>query len=406
MNSAKAINILNISFGESKIVKEECYPYLAYINNAGNPKGTMFDSFLFDFSKGETLEAWEADVDALFNGENGIRALDCAVADVKGLLNLPKEKCIDVYVKAPLPKISLKPFGDINRDGVIEKLLDTEDCLAAFSLFVATFLRNFNISQLKNLTVKGWVLDLDGKEEIRNLCKNHLTEKGFAVYGGELELVNLSATTDFSAIAAQNGGVRLFVTENEEFLLDCAFSQNQSLRKVYDSLYILLNPEKFLEPVAENKPEEVTAAAVEENSSVDEEIEAVETISAQELVADIDAADELPDEVLEEIIEKLVEELPELDPSCNSETDAEINEDGEDIRVEITKEPSEEEGRGKISVEISITEEKIPGEEEDKPQNPPTCKLNKNQKRTLLGAGIAAAAMGVAYLINRAKKEL
>ncbi len=416
MNSANAtINILNIPFGESKITREEFYPCLAYIDHLGNADGVMFKSFCFDLSRcGETLSRWEKAIELMFGSENSLFALNDAAKDIKTLLNLKPETTFDVYIKAPIPRVSLTPFGDINGDGITEKLLDAEDCVQAFSLFVSRLTRHFEISWLKNLKIKGWVLE--GNGEIRTKCAELLAEKGFSVYGNEAEFLNLSRDTDFSRIICDKAPIHIFNAVEEGFVVNCALAQDENLRKVYDSLYILLNA-KLLGKA--EIPEETDPV-----SEVDEINETVEELAVEETFEETDdrnfdiTFDEFPEE-LEESDE--IGELKKLDGIENIEEIEEI-EEIEDIpedfeydlqelaklepeREVATKEPIADEKQNKISVEISITEEKIPEETVKTIPCEKSKKLSKKQKSALLGAGIAVAALGIAYLFGKGKKD-
>ena len=102
-------------------------------------------------------------------------------------------------------------------------------------------------------------------------------------------------------------------------------------------------------------------------------------------------------EEIEEIEE--IEDIPE-----DFEYDLQELAKLEPEREVATKEPIADEKQGKISVEISITEKKIPEEtvEISSPKKPK--KLTKKQKNALIGGGIAAATLGIAYLIKKGKK--
>ena len=408
MNSANAtINILNIPFGESKISREEFYPCLAYIDHLGNTDGVMFKSFCFDLSScGETLSVWEKAIELMFDSENSLFALNDAAKDIKTLLNLNPETTFDVYIKAPVPKVSLTPFGDINGDGITEKLLDTEDCVQAFSLFASLLTRHFEISWLKNLKIKGWVLE--GNGEIRTKCAELLAEKGFSVYGNEAGFLNLACDTDFSRIICDKAPIHIFDAE-EGFVVNCALAQDENLRKVYDSLYILLNA-KLLEKA--EIPEETEPKVDEINETVEETFEETDDqnfdITFDEFPEELEESDEIEELKTLDGIENIeeIEEIEEIeDISEDFEYDLQELAELEPEREAATKDPITDEKQGKISVEISITEEKIPEETVKTIPCEKSKKLSKKQKTALIGAGIAVAALGIAYLFGKGKKD-
>ena len=342
------VNILNIPFADGGIVRERCYPYLAYVNGAGNPCGKMFQSFLFDLSGGKNKADWERGVDRLFAAEGGgIGELDSAAGDVKKLLGLDENASFDVYVKAPLPEISLKLFGDINGDGIAEKLLDAEDCLKAVSLFAGDVIRHFVIGNYKNLSFKGFVLEPGGDGGILNACVEYLAEKGISVFAENLKSVEISEKTLFSELSNFDEEIRIFAAETPEFVLNCAFAKNGGLRDIYDSLFLLLNPEKFLNS--------------DEGSFVEETV---------------------------------AEEEPKIEVASE--------EKGTDAESPVIEETTSEE-------EIIAAEEAVA--EEASPRKTRKCKfceeikLTQKQKNALIGAGIAAATLGLAYLVGKLTKD-
>ncbi len=373
------VNILNIPLGE--ISKEEFYPYLAYINPKGDADGLMFGNFVFDLSWGTTLSDWEESLNRLFAKDGGIPALDSAAGDVKALLGLPADKTFGVYIKAPLPKISLAPFGDINRDGISEKLLDVDDCLKAFSLFVSDFVRHTVIYKLENLEVRGWIFEKDGNNEILTACENYLSEQGYRVHKSGTESLEITAETDFSRAIAGNPEIRIITASTLEFIINCAFSQKKELRDVYDSLYILLNPEKL----------------------ISEETDAFETSEETPEEITEEVSEDTPKEIAEEILGELFKDIPEETEETEESKEETLFESARNS--EISDEPKGI--TNEINLEISITGHEA--EEKECPCKGKKCpgkeKLSKNQKRALLGAGIAAAMLGLAYIVGKTTKD-
>ena len=154
----------------ARVKKEELIPYVAYVDENGKMLDTMFDSMLFLMIQGKcpsggclsyngepsVLSDWEYIIDELFAEGCNLKALDEAVYDVKKELGLPKDYKHKVYLTSPVPKISLDPFGDMNGDGIEEKLLCTEDCIEAYAWFVDAVARRFEAECLQNVIIDGW----------------------------------------------------------------------------------------------------------------------------------------------------------------------------------------------------------------------------------------------------------
>ncbi len=160
-----------LSFGsDHRISREEFLPYLAYIDHSGRISDRMFDAValihtqyapsgnsLYQDGEPSVMSDWEWLIDELFTSESNLSALDSAVADVKSVLGLSKDYRHKVFLTAPVPKISLKPFGSINGDGITSKLVTTDDCVRAFCRFVDVVVRRFNAQCFQNITIEGWL---------------------------------------------------------------------------------------------------------------------------------------------------------------------------------------------------------------------------------------------------------
>ncbi|MBR4798623.1 MAG: DUF4855 domain-containing protein, partial [Clostridia bacterium] len=153
-----------------KPAKEDLLPYVAYVGRDGEIKDTMFDSMLFLILQGRCpsggnlsphgaptlLSDWDCITDILFEKGCGLHALDEAVAETKKALSLPEDRRFTVYLNAPTPKKSFAPFGDINGDGIEEKLLTDEDCVLAYAKYIDSVTRRFAASGLRNIEIGGW----------------------------------------------------------------------------------------------------------------------------------------------------------------------------------------------------------------------------------------------------------
>ena len=154
----------------AKLKKDDFLPYLAYIDREKNVKDTMFDGLMFLIVQGRCpsggclgyhggpnyLSDWEFILDELFADGQNLKAYDQAVEELKKTLSLPKDYKHKFYLTAPVPKISLNPFGDMNGDGIEEKLLSTEDCINAYAWFIDETVKRFNAEHFENIQLDGW----------------------------------------------------------------------------------------------------------------------------------------------------------------------------------------------------------------------------------------------------------
>ena len=150
--------------------REDLLPYVAYLGRGGEILDTMFDSMLFIILQGRcpsggclsphgepsVYSDWEYITDVLFEKDVCLHALDEAVAETKKALSLPEDYRFTVYLNAPTPKPSFAPFGDINGDGIEEKLLDDGDCVRAYGAYIDSVTRRFAASGLRNIKIGGW----------------------------------------------------------------------------------------------------------------------------------------------------------------------------------------------------------------------------------------------------------
>ena len=154
----------------AKSKKEDFIPYIAYVDENGKMVDTLFDCLLFLPVQGKcpsgasvgyhgeasVLSDWQYLEDVLFEDGYSLKALDEAVGDMKRELSLSDDYRLGVYLTAPVPKVSSKPFGDINGDGIEEKLLTTDDCVAAYEMYVDGVAKRLEASHLSNISVEGY----------------------------------------------------------------------------------------------------------------------------------------------------------------------------------------------------------------------------------------------------------
>ncbi len=170
--------------------REAFLPYLAYIDNSGRPVDTMFDSVAFvpaltspsggafwHCGKETVLSDWEYLLEELFASDKNLCALDDAVGDVKRALSLDENHKLKVYLAAPVPKISLTPFGDLNGDGIEDKLITTDDCVNAYVWFVDNVLRRFKGLDFKNISLDGFLWNSDTLSRIKREDETDFAKK-------------------------------------------------------------------------------------------------------------------------------------------------------------------------------------------------------------------------------------
>lgn len=183
-----------------KITGDDFLPYLAYIDQDGNPIDTMFDSILMLMLQGRCpsgaslgyhgeaskLSDWEYVISELFGEGINLTALNDAVGRLKGKI-FKKDYKHKVFLTAPVPKISLSPFGDMNGDGIEEKLLSTDDCVDAYIWFVDAVKRRFDAECFENLRLEGYFwcnesisrANRDDEEYFAKRCVEALHERGY-----------------------------------------------------------------------------------------------------------------------------------------------------------------------------------------------------------------------------------
>lgn len=115
--------------------EESTLPYVAYLDEEGNIKDTMFDGFLYlltgNFPSGKSnhegtvMTDWTWYLDDLFAEGENLDALNKTAAKVNSALNLDKK--YNFYVAMYRPHNSVTSFGDVDGDGVSECFFNKED---------------------------------------------------------------------------------------------------------------------------------------------------------------------------------------------------------------------------------------------------------------------------------------
>ncbi len=199
-------NIAALPFGYSPkgatvgITKSNFISCLGRFDEEARLSGALFDSVLLKLNRfapsgsiftygGEAskLSDWEILIDEMFAPERNLKALDEAVSDLKdsGLYN--KDFKLKVFLTAPIPRISLNVFGDLNGDGIQEKLLDIQDCADAFCWFIDSVERRLDAECLYNIQIYGWNWNdnslgrkyFEDNPVLAQKCLAKLNEKGY-----------------------------------------------------------------------------------------------------------------------------------------------------------------------------------------------------------------------------------
>lgn len=156
--------------------ENQLLPMVAYLDEDGNIKDTMFDGFLYwggmplpsgaKTYQPATFNDWKTQIEYTFtNTINGIDKLEEVVGQVKEALNMPDYK-VQVYVSSLSvfddPQAhggsfanNVTDFGDIDGDGVSENMTVYEDRLKLYNWYVKTVMDTFESKGYKNLEFDG-----------------------------------------------------------------------------------------------------------------------------------------------------------------------------------------------------------------------------------------------------------
>lgn len=146
-------------------------PYVAYMDEEGNIKDTMFDGYLFlpsvrslatgglpyaDEKNPSKLEDWMYQYNENFKEGRDFDALNKAVGTVKKALSLPDDYKVKVYATIMWPCSTLTDFGDIDGDGVTEDISTMEGLEKVIDVYMSLYLNTFAEKNYENLTFEGF----------------------------------------------------------------------------------------------------------------------------------------------------------------------------------------------------------------------------------------------------------
>ncbi len=141
-------------------------PYLAYVDENGNIKDTMFDSFLFLLSGGfpSGLSGWSDSkgsdwlwtITDLFTQNENILALEEAAGIVKDALELDDDYKYGFTVTLYYPNSERTDFGDIDGDGKVDGLTTDENRLRALEWYMEEFEKKLAQYDFENIEFVGY----------------------------------------------------------------------------------------------------------------------------------------------------------------------------------------------------------------------------------------------------------
>ena len=208
---------------------ESFLPFIGYRDTNGNYTDTMFDAVMFLIVQGLTessdrkmtidggpsiLSDWEMLLDNAFHEQYNLTALDTATAQLKETLSLPASHKTTVYLAIPYPKISDNAFGDLDGDGVEEKLTTVDDCVKAIEWYLDRIEEEWNKRNFQHIELKGFFFFSEALENSRYEYERELAKR----------TVDLLHERDYQCVAIpfyQAGGFH----EADEYGFDASIMQ-------------------------------------------------------------------------------------------------------------------------------------------------------------------------------------
>ncbi len=145
--------------------EQEFLPYVAYLDENGNIKDSMFDGYLFLPSTGalpsgghphgtNTASDWNYLFDNLFTSGKNFDALDKTAAKVNNALG--KNEKLKVYVAIPHMDDTLVEFGDIDFDGKNDSLTTLDNRVYVAKCYAQRVIKEFNSKKYQNIELLGF----------------------------------------------------------------------------------------------------------------------------------------------------------------------------------------------------------------------------------------------------------
>ena len=163
LNGAGDIVLMYHGQGYNNTV-ESTLPYVAYLDENGNIKDTMFDGFLYLLTgkmpsgnaghERTTMGDWTWYLNDLFTKGENLDALNTVAAQVNDALGLNKK--YNFYVAMYIPNCKQTNFGDVDGDGTSEDFSKLEDSLKAIDWYMTEFFNRYNEAGYDNLQFGGF----------------------------------------------------------------------------------------------------------------------------------------------------------------------------------------------------------------------------------------------------------
>lgn len=145
--------------------EKELLRYLAYVDEQGNIKDTLFDSFLFlqsgDLPSGKanngaiTLSDINWMLDSIFSKDINLGAMDKVAGQIKEALGLDKNFKYGVGITIYKPSIG-STYGDFDGDGVANVINNEADRIAAIDAYLTDVEKRFKEAGYENLEIIGY----------------------------------------------------------------------------------------------------------------------------------------------------------------------------------------------------------------------------------------------------------
>ncbi len=142
-------------------------PHVTHLQPSGTPDQWLFDAFLFlsqnlgpstgksYMTQPTNAEDWTALLDSWFAPDRGLHALQQAVDRAKATLGPPPAP-LQVIIAIPYPSTAMSEFGDVNGDGVVEDLGDSDDLATALQWYLDRVRTLFAQPDLPDLRLWGY----------------------------------------------------------------------------------------------------------------------------------------------------------------------------------------------------------------------------------------------------------
>ena len=158
-------------------------PHVAHLQPSGTPDQWLFDAFLLlsqnrgpstgksYMTQPTNAEDWAALLDSWFAPDRGLRALQQAVDLAKETLG-PPPRPLQVIVAIPYPSTAMSEFGDVNGDGVVEDLGDSDDLAIALEWYLDRVRTLFAQADLRDLRLWGyyWMWEAVSGKDAANIA--------------------------------------------------------------------------------------------------------------------------------------------------------------------------------------------------------------------------------------------